>query len=342
MKIFIQIVATFFLGYWPILVMTSVMLFDAPGSVNNLTAILWALAVVFCPVIIGVLFYIFGQTFWGLSPRHFLLATIIVPILASFVFGYPKLLLNRSKGISSDGYFVKDDKVYYDGKLIEAKPPGFEVVDKYKIYARDADHVFFRGKILADVDAKTFRDALATPTSYYADSKSVIFDGRSLAGSDPESFVQLKSPDGEPTTFFKDKNSVYWIGQKITGLQASTVKALSQSYLSDAAHVFYIQKQVAGADAASFVSLAEYESWGKDKNSLFYQEVAHPEIDITSFQILERGYIKDKSKVFYREGATVTVVIDANPATFKVTNWDAATKSEATDGMHYFVEGKKK
>lgn len=309
MKLFFNIVTSFALAYWPILVMTSVMIFDSPGSTDNRRAILMALTVVFMPMILGVLYFIFDQTFWGVKPRTFLLITIIVPVLAALLFGYPKLLLNSVKGISSNGYFVKEDKVYYEGKLIEAKPTGFETLDEFKTYARDAEGVYFRG--------------------------------RRIEGADASTFSEIKKED-LGTSYFKDKNFVYRLGKKIEGLKPVSVKVLNEMYLVDNDSVFYFQNKIAGADPGSFRVFADQESWGKDKNTVYFQNVAYPEVDPATLEFLERGYAKDKSKVYYREGNVLNIVAAANAATFKVTNWDQKTESEATDGTKYFLQGKAK
>jgi len=340
MKIFFQILTSFALAYWPILVMTSVMIFDAPGSTDNKQAILMALTVVFLPMILGLLYYIFNQTFWGISPKVFLIITIVVPILASLLFGYPKLLLNNMKGVSSNGYFVKEDKVYYEGNLIEAKPTNFEVVDEFRIYARDSVSVYFRGRRIEGADPKNFRLAFEA-SQYYRDDQSIYYEGKVLPGSDAATFERLKRAD-QPSIYYKDKNSVYWFGRKLEGIKADSVKVLSEEYLVDNESVFYYEKKIVGADPVTFAVYPDEGSFAKDKKAFYFQDVAYPEVDSATIEFLERGYAKDKSKVYYRDGRVLTVVAGANAASFKVTNWDQKTESEATDGTKYFVEGKAK
>lgn len=340
MKIFFQILTSFALAYWPILLMTSVMIFDAPRSTDNKQAILMALAVVFLPMILGLLYFFFNQTFWGISPKIFLIITVVVPILASLLFGYPKLLLNNMKGVSSNGYFVKDDKVYFEGNLIEAKPTNFEVVDEFKDYAKDAASVYFRGRRIDGADPKTFKTVFES-SQYFRDDKSVYFKGKALPGSDAATFVKLKIAD-QTSTYYKDKNSVYWFGRKIEGLKPDSTKVLSETYLVDSDSVFYFEKKIVGADPASFAVFPDQESLAKDKRALYFRDVAYPEVDLVTIEFLERGYVKDKSKVYYRDGNVLTVVAGANAAGFKVTNWDQKTESEATDGTKYFLEGKAK
>lgn len=172
MKMFIQIVTSLILAYWPILVMTSVMIFDAPGSTNNRSAIYTALAVVFVPMILGFLYFIFDQTFWGIKPRNFLIVTIVVPILTSLLFGYPKLLLNNFKGISSNGYFLKEDKLYYNGSLISDATTGFEVIDEVNDYALHSQGVYFRGQPVEGVGNPGVDTATIKVTNW--DNKSEV------------------------------------------------------------------------------------------------------------------------------------------------------------------------
>ncbi|MBY0413433.1 MAG: DKNYY domain-containing protein [Bdellovibrionales bacterium] len=340
MKIFIQIVTSFVFAYWPILMMTSVMIFDSPGSTDNKKAILLALSLAFIPVLIGLLYFFFNQTFWGIKPKTLLIITIIVSVLGSLLFGYPKLLLNNSKGISSNGYFIKEDKVYYEGDLTEAKAFKFEAIDQFQIYARDAEAVYFRGKKIPEAIASSFK-AVLPQSSYFTDNANIFYEGKKLVGVDASTFIQLKR-DEIPTTYFKDKNAVYWFGKKIEGLKADSVKSLNESYIVDADSVFYLYTKISGADPATFVVFQDQDSWAKDSKAVYFREMRYPNIDASTLEILSRGYAKDKSKVYYLDGKDMIVVEGANPINFKVTNWDAQTKSEATDGAHFYLEGKAK
>lgn len=338
---FFNILTTFVLAYWPILLLTSVMIFDAPNSTDNRTAILMALTVVFLPSIIAFIYFGFNQTFWHLKPKYFLTGAVVVSVLAGLLFGYPKLLINNLKGISSNGYFIKDDKVFYEGDLIEAKPAGFETIDEFQIYARDSEAVYFRGKRIEQADPKSFK-MVFDDSSYYRDDKNIFFDGKILEGSDASSFTRLLRPDGKPSSYFKDKNFVYWFGRKRPEVQASSVKVISEAYLADAENVFYFKDKIVGANPATFVEIPNQESWGKDDKTVYYRDSAYPQLDMASLEILERGYAKDKSKVYYVNDNKLIEVVGANPSTFQVTHWDQKTESEATDGVRYYLEGKAK
>jgi len=342
MKMFFNIITTFILAYWPILMLTSVMIFDAPNSTDNRGAILTALTIVFLPTIIAFLFFAFNQNFWSLKPKYFLMGSLVVSILAGLLFGYPKLLVNSLKGVSSNGYFIKENKVYYEGNLIDAKAAGFETIDEFQIYGRDTDGVYFRGRRIEEADPKSFKSAFGD-SRYYQDAKNIYYEGKILAGSDAASFERLKLPDGNPSSYFKDKNSVYWFGKKMSDVLAASVKVLSESYIVDAQNVFYYQNRIAGADSSSFAIIQDDQgSWSKDKKSVYYKEVAYPEVDPSTLEVLERSYAKDKSKVYYFNGEKLTEVVGANAKSFKVTNWDQKTESEATDGTHFYVQGQAK
>ncbi|MFN9066191.1 MAG: hypothetical protein ACK5V3_03110, partial [Bdellovibrionales bacterium] len=69
MKIFIQIVISFFLAWWPIVVLTSVMMFGAPGSTNDAKNLKLVILVIFYPAAIGLALYLFKFVLWGIPPK---------------------------------------------------------------------------------------------------------------------------------------------------------------------------------------------------------------------------------------------------------------------------------
>lgn len=341
MKMFFNIVTTFILAYWPILMMTSVMIFDAPDSTDNRSAILTALTIVFIPTLLALLYFLFKQSFWSMSPKTFLLGAMVVSVAAGLLFGYPKLLINNLKGVSSNGYFVKDGQVYYEGNTIEAKSVGFETIDEFQIYARDNESVFFRGKKIDSAIPKTFKSAFGD-SRYYEDGQHIFYEGQIQKDTDVSTFVRMNLPDGKSSSFYKDKNCVYWFGKKISGLQPDSVKVLSETYLVDSQSVFYFQNKIEGANPNRFVVIQDQSDWGKDDKAVYGRDKAYSNIDPASFEVLERSYVKDKSKVYYNDSGSLVEVVGANPKTFTVTNWDPKTESEATDGARYYLQGKAK
>jgi hypothetical protein len=78
---------------------------------------------------------------------------------------------------------------------------------------------------------------------------------------------------------------------------------------------------------------------------VYYLGVTQPIIvqdaDPVSFEVLERGYARDRNHVFVIEQYTNVVKLEqADIDTFEVTRYDDATKSEARDVNHYYYGGK--
>jgi hypothetical protein len=131
--------------------MTSPMMVGAPGASNRLKNLLTIVAVLSYPLLIGLIFYVVD---WGLlvSPKTVLLITCAAPSIALFFYGVP--ILNLLRGIANDGYTVKANAVYAQGKKIAgADPVSFEVVgtlgaDAEQYDARDKHRRYFHGKPL--------------------------------------------------------------------------------------------------------------------------------------------------------------------------------------------------
>ncbi len=336
-----QIIVTLFLLYWPIVLLTSVMAFDAPGSNDNQKNVIVALVIIFYPVFFGITYFLLSVRFWGLSPLAFLGATVLVPLLGAFLMGYPKLLLNSIRGVSSNGYFSKEGAVYFDGNKIEVDSKTFQILNtKFKLYARDQKHVFFRGRIIKMADPETFKAVEEGNDNYYIDKKNVFYDGIILEGADSKEFKRLTTVDNKGTSFFKDQNFVYFNARKIAGLSGLTAKSLLGGYLSDGNNIFYYTTKISSADVPTFHVRSDNEDYASDKNSVYYLGVAIPLAQPNGFQILDRQYAKDAKNVFFTQNDGKSFVVErANLKKFIVTNYDPKTDSDATDETHYFLSG---
>jgi hypothetical protein len=173
MKILLQLVMTLILAFWPVAVLTSVMLFDAPGSADRLQPILMALVIIFYPMILGITFYFFNFSLWTIPPKTLLIITTVLPILALLLSDYPKLLMNSVKGIPSEGYAVKGEVVYYSGDAIPADSRSFQVIQKdFNFFARDKDHVYYLGRVINEAQPESFQ---ILENGYVKDKAHVFF-----------------------------------------------------------------------------------------------------------------------------------------------------------------------
>ncbi|MEQ9166655.1 MAG: hypothetical protein RLO12_10385 [Fulvivirga sp.] len=92
MKILINIGVAFLLLFWPMVLFTSVMMFDAPGSTENLSIIISVILVVAYPIYIFSIYHFLNAKFFGLSALLCLKIVTVIVLLAMSVFGYFTLL----------------------------------------------------------------------------------------------------------------------------------------------------------------------------------------------------------------------------------------------------------
>ena len=172
-------------------------------------------------------------------------------------------------------------------------------------YAHDKDSLIYAGKrIPGPFDASTFQSADIAPgqntgsSSYYMDSTSVYFNGIRLEKARSASFELVdfglwakdaltvyyngKEVPGAAASEFRlvqdsnnryvrDNQRVYTNGIILPGLDINTFALVGNSIIKDASKAFYLEKEIVGADAASFMPInSEYS---RDANGFFLKEV---------------------------------------------------------------------
>jgi hypothetical protein len=138
---------------------------------------------------------------------------------------------------------------------------------------------------------------------------------------------------------------VFSYGLPLPAVDKATFTPLSDEVAKDKEHIFERQIQIlAEADTATFAQM-ENSDFAKDKNHIYYIATKLPfavkDADPGSFEILERGYAKDKNSIYrVHQYQSVEKLKQADVASFEATQYDAATKSEARDANHYYFAGK--
>lgn len=102
MKLLIDIIVTFLLVFWPMVLFTSVMMLGGPGATENLSNVLTVVLVVAYPIYIFILYLLLGQPYFKLSPKSCLIAATIVVVLAQSIFGYFGLLWKNLNSSNDD------------------------------------------------------------------------------------------------------------------------------------------------------------------------------------------------------------------------------------------------
>ncbi len=347
MRIFIQIVISLLLAWWPIVALTSVMMFGGPNAGNDPKLLRMAIAVILYPAVIGLALYFFKFSLWGIAPKWLLIATIAVPIVGVFVLDYPRMLMNANAGIPNSGYFKNETSVYHDGQKIAADPGTFQVLDiestrksqNQAYYAKDASHVFLHGKLIKGADPSSFEILSSSNWNYSQDSKNVFYDGKLIEGIDRASFSKV--PRGvDDEQYFTDGVSLVYFGKVIGKTDRESIESLGNSYAKDRTQVFYMDKPIENADPASF-KIIDQSSYSSDKSRVYFWHIVVPQAKPEHFQVLERGYSKDDNRVYHQHSIEkIDIVEGAIAADFKVTLYDEQRGSEAFDGRTYFMNGK--
>lgn len=177
-------------------------------------------------------------------------------------------------------------------------------------YASDANHVFYRGKLLEGIDPTTSvlleenmlnvyitegMERLSRDDGYLKDDDIVYYRGRLLEGADGGSldWMPLYQRDKEALDYVRDQYNIYYYGDKVAG-DPKTAFALHHGYYLDAQHIYFRGRVLEGASPDAFEQLAiSYSNGYKwpsvfivSNNRVFYKNDQLP-LDAGSFKILD-------------------------------------------------------
>ncbi len=188
--------------------------------------------------------------------------------------------------ILNPGYAIHPEGAFYGSRRLERDD--FEVMGLGG-YARSRSHVYFRGQMIAGVDARSFRFYPENP-AYGRDKDHVVMDGKVQQQIDAASFMLLTGGVG------KDRNHLYWGPDLVPGVDPATVVWMGRGYWKDDKSVFFSRGKIEGADPQSFRLL---KSHAIDKRRVYHHEQALVGIDASSFQEIGFGYARDRTRVYH-------------------------------------------
>ncbi|WP_026749650.1 DKNYY domain-containing protein [Leptotrichia trevisanii] len=266
---------------------------------------------------------------------------------------------------SSSIYFAKDkNNVYYQNKKIDGLvADGFEQIqsnfikDRNGIYKFEEDENEKSLKI-TPINAKIdFENLKELDWKYFGDDKNIYYfdesDFKKLDKADINSFERIDS-----TGFFKDKNNVYYEGEKVEGIDMNSIKVISGMWIKDKNNVFYEGKKLKGISSDNFSYFDGGLSYDKilvDKNGIYKfieTEDNKKTIEVTrldskdiDLETLERitspidssNYFKDKNGVYFIDGNKFVKINGADKDSFRVTMRGKYGK----DKNNVYFEGKK-
>lgn len=207
------------------------------------------------------------------------------------------------KDYGHDSYGWDKFRVYYAFKpLEEADAATFRVIEKNKDYATDKSNVYYQGNIIKGANPMTFK---MINEQVARDGKDYYISGLPFGVSDYKSF-RLK---GE--YWCVDKNYAYYVDPKVKmyGIQKvplgdyKSFSPINEIYARDRYQVYYKNKIIKGADAATFKLIEDYDPIGKDKNGVYYTDILTDVKDYDKLSKLENSFefYKDNSGVYTRD-----------------------------------------
>jgi hypothetical protein len=180
----------------------------------------------------------------------------------------------------SESYTRDKDRVYLkvistDVFLVivlpEADPTTFQVIATD--LARDKNHVWLSDKIQPGADPATLQVVNAEFT-VFKDKDSVHYQGETIAGADPASFIHLGSG------YYRDKSRVYWGTDPVADADPATFEVLGDSFVAkDKNRVYRSGESITGFDAKS-IQLILHDPAGhqilSDKNGIHVNTMTFP------------------------------------------------------------------
>lgn len=189
-------------------------------------------------------------------------------------------------------------------------------------WAKDKNHVYYRGKRDTNFDPETTRVYSSSSASVY------VLDKKSVSAYSDGSFNFLEA---DPKTFeivtlsyARDNKNIFYYGKKIGGADVGSFEILDSAYQKDKNNVYFSGSQIVeGADTQSFISLGA--NYAKDKNSAYYRGELIETADSKTFNrtfigvdvndATEFNYARDSQNVYFGERK---LDIEIDPKTFSV------------------------
>ena len=264
---------------------------------------------------------------------------------------------------SSSVYFAKDkNNVYYNGKKLDGIVPNdFEQIQSYFIKDKNGIYKFEEGENEQDlkitpINAKIdFKNLKELDWKYFGDDKNIYyFDEDSFKKVDKADINSFERIDS--TGFFKDKNNVYYEGEKIEGIDMNSIEVINGMCIKDKNSVFYEGKKLRNISPTNFNIFdggISYDIILVDKNGAYKLlenenqkdkiiSLNNKNIDLKTLERIESpmdssNYFKDKNGVYFLNGEKFVKINGADIDTFEVT----MSGKYGKDRNNVYFEGKK-
>ena len=269
-----------------------------------------------------------------------------------------------------DDYFARDDKNLYTFgyKLDGIDPKTFETLNYEMI--KDKNGVYFLENISEEnenleikvkkldskgIDLKSFKNV--DNSDYYFKDKNGVYYENSENLHKIEN-VDLKTFEALDYDFTKDKNNVYYEGEKVEGIDMNSIEVVNRMCIKDKNSVFYRGKKLEKISSNNFnyfdggmsydiilvdkngsYKLMENENQ-KDKIKII--PLNSKNIDLKTLERIESpmdssSYFKDKNGVYFLNGEKFVKINGADIESFEVT----MSGKYGKDRNNVYFEGKK-
>ncbi|WP_417761340.1 DKNYY domain-containing protein [Shewanella sp.] len=352
MKLVFDIFMTLVFCFWPMMMMFSPMMFDAPGSEKNTKAIAIICLVMMYPIFIALALFAFDIRYYDFAPTTLLTASMVIVLGGFTLFGYTKMLWNLINGIPISGYAVVRDKVYFSGSNISnADPHSFRLLAQHvddanaePRYAVDQRHVYYLGQVIEGFKPQHAKLTLIDERLYLVNDTQIADGGQLIMNASPQTYRTYEPYSTWSYSTEGDNSTVYYHCQPVADIDYASFTPLTHELGKDNNALFYRGKRLQlCVDLASF-KLLQDDCYFADK-AHFYCLIRSGLVSldnehINDIELLDYHYIKGKHAIYYYQYDSLVVVENADVATFEVIDYDAKTRSHAKDKHHYFSRGK--
>ena len=264
-----------------------------------------------------------------------------------------------------DYNFAKDkNNIYYKNKKLDGiDAASFEKIefnfikDKNRLYKIDEDEEKNEIKLIPINEKVNLENFEEIGGNYYKDDKNLYYFGenefKKIEGADPNSFKY----DNENYTFIaKDKNNVYFEGEKVKGIDVKSAEGIDGFWMKDKNSVFYRGKKLEKISSNNFNYFDGGISYDKilvDKNGAYKLLESENQKDKIipldskniDLKTLERfdtpidgsNYFKDKNGVYFLNGEKFVKIYGADRDSFDVT----MSGKYGKDKNNVYFEGKR-
>ena len=264
-----------------------------------------------------------------------------------------------------DYNFAKDkNNIYYKNKKLDGiDAASFEKIefnfikDKNGLYKIDEDEEKNEIKLIPLNEKVNLENFEEIGGNYYKDDKNLYYFGenefKKIDGSDPNSFEY----DNENYTFIaKDKNNVYFDGEKVKGIDVKSAEGIDGLWIKDKNSVFYRGKKLEKISSNNFNYFdggMSYDIILVDKNGAYkllenenQKDKIIPldskNIDLKTLERIDSpmdssNYFKDKNGVYFLNGEKFVKINGADIDSFEVT----MSGKYGKDRNNVYFEGKK-